>query len=112
MKLKPANENKDGFIFPGATEFARSLGLTKERFKKGTYLFKKDNEIYISFVYSLKEGQGHFRELIENCLKKGYIVKIPTPLGRMVDIVTKNGFKRTIEYHEKTDEDVEVWVKS
>jgi len=111
MKLRPAGEKKDGFILPGATEFARDLGLTKERFRKGTYLFKKGNEIYISFIYSLQEGQGHFKELIENCIKKGYTVKIPTPMGRMVDIVKKNGYEKRLEFSEEMGESVEVWVK-
>jgi hypothetical protein len=31
-------------------------------------------------------------------LDQGFIVKITTPLGRMKDIVIKNGYKKTMEF--------------
>ena len=44
-------------------------------------------------------------------MELGYGVKIPTPLGIMESIVRKWGFRKTWEYVEEVDEEVEVWVK-
>ena len=110
MKLIPANEKKDGIILPGATEFARKLGVTKDRFSKKTFLWKLGDEVYFSFVETTNEGQGYFREVVENCLSRGYTVKIPSPIGRMQQIVKKNGYKYTEEVS-KIGDLVEVWVK-
>lgn len=110
MKLIPANDKKDGIIIPGATEFARNLGVTKDRFNKKTFLWKLGNEIYFSYVETTKDGQGYFRELVENCLSRGYTVKIPSPIGRMQKIVEKNGYRYT-EEETKLGDIVDVWVK-
>lgn len=110
MKLIPAGEKKDGIIVPGATEYARSMGVTKERFTDKTFLWKIGDEIYFSYVQTTVEGQGYFREVVLKCLEKGYTVKIPVPLGRMIDIVKKNGYRYTEEIS-KLGDTVEVWVK-
>jgi len=111
MKMRPATEKKDGIILPGATAYARRIGLLKDRFTTQTFLWKREGEVYISFVETHSPGQGHFRELVENLLKMGYVVKIPTPLGRMEHLVQSNGYTKTIETTPHGDP-CEVYVKT
>lgn len=111
MKLKPGTEKKDGIILPGATTFARKLGLTRDKFTMKTYLWKTGDVVYISFVETTHPGCGHFRALVENLLQSGYTVKVPTPLGRMEQIVKGNNYLPTTEVSPKMGQ-VEVWVKT
>lgn len=111
MKLKPGTEKKDGIILPGATNFARKLGLTRDKFTMKTYLWKTGSVMYISFVETTHPGRGHFRALVEKLLQRGYTVKVPTPLGRMQQIVKENNYSPTTEISPKMGQ-VEVWVKT
>ena len=86
---------------------ADGLGFTSDRFFG--YLWIVGEDLYVSFVEARHEGQGHFRAFVESALAQGYTVKVPTPLGRMEAILTKWGFRQTVEPSEVGP--CEVWVK-
>ena len=71
------------------SDAGKEIGFTSDRFYG--YLWKTDDSIVISFIESHK--RGNFRQLVEKILDLGLRVDIPTPLGRMEDIVNKNGYK-------------------
>ena len=104
----PKLEVEDGIILPD-TPIARKLGFTSNLFSG--YLWKKGDFIYISFIISLRPGEGNFRRLLKNIEKFGYGIKVPTPLARMKSILIKHGFRPTMEYAPEFEEFVEVWVK-
>lgn len=82
-------------------------GFTSDKFGPGSYLWKKDQAIYISFIESLEKG--NFKALIEMLIECGYDIKIPTPMGAMRNIVIQNNYKPTIELDDKIGP-VEVWT--
>ena len=89
------------------TERGRELGFTHDRYEG--YLWKVGDSIIISFIES--KQRGNFRELVQRIHALGLTVKVPTPLGRMHEILLKNGCRHTIEPF--SDEDpipCEVWV--
>lgn len=88
------------------SEQAQALGFTSDKFLKASYLWFKDDAIYISFIGS--KQKGNFKRLVKTILNFGYTVKVPTPIGRMQKIVQKNGYK-TIEKDPNYGL-VEVWV--
>jgi len=94
------------------TPFAKELGFTSDKFDG--YLWRKDNYIIISFIISLKEGQGNLSNLFKTIQSKGYGIKIPTPFARMKAICIIKGFKEMTEpfapEHGMYDP-CEVWVK-
>lgn len=100
-------ELEDGII-----ELDSERGLpfkfTSDRFGRGSYLWKQDGAIIVSFIESL--SRGNFRELAQAIIASGFRVEIPTPLGRMQDIVRKAGYSQTFPFDEDYEETVEVWV--
>ena len=97
---------KDGIIKLDSLR-ARELGFTSDRFDG--YLWKKDKAIIISFIVSRQ--RGNFRSLVERILSRGWAVKVPTPLGRMREIVKKNGYVMTVEPFDDNDPTpCEVWT--
>lgn len=90
------------------SERGKPFGLTSDNFAAGTYYWRVDDSVYVSFVHS--KTPGAFRHSIEAILAAGLTVKIPTPLGRMQEIVLKNGYQHTTEKF--LDEDCDVWVKT
>jgi hypothetical protein len=100
------DELEDGRIDPD-TKRGELLGFTKKKFDG--YLWKVDSAIYISYIASKR--RGNFRKLVSRIHALGFTVKVPTPLGRMQDILLRNGYIHTIEFHDYNPEDhVEVWV--
>ena len=97
---------KDGMIGLD-TERAKALGFTSDKFDG--YLWKDRDAVFVSFIVSKR--RGNFRELVQRILALGLSVKIPTPLGRMQEIVRKNGYRKTVETTEQGDL-VEVWTLS
>jgi len=93
------------------TPFATELGFTSDKFANGSYLWKRDNYIMISFIISRFEGQGNLSRLFKKIESKGLGIKVPTPFGRMKSILMKKGFMRTEEWFEEANCPVEVWVK-
>jgi hypothetical protein len=97
---------EDGIIEPAPDS---EFGYTADLYDG--YLWKMGNSICICFIISKFPNQGNFKKLVENILDQGFIVKITTPLGRMKDIVIKNGYKKTMEFASEFDEYVDVWIK-
>lgn len=93
------------------SDSGKLLGFTSDLFEG--YLWKKDKDIYVSFIISKKQGKGNLRRLFDNILKAGYNIKVPTPFPRMEKILRKLGFKPTFESDENycDGESVVVWLK-
>jgi len=85
------------------------LGFTSNLFEG--YLWKKDDTIIISFIVSKQEGQGNLSKLFNNILKKGYKVNVPTPMGKMLQIVRAKNFKQVFIEDEQFGL-VETWEQS
>ena len=104
---------KDGIINIG-TPAADALGFTSDKFHEDSYLWKKGDSIYISFIESVSPGKGDFRGLVEKIRSLGLTVKIPTPFSRMEEICRKNGYQHSQEaFDEKarrTSGKVNVWL--
>ena len=90
------------------TKRADYFGFTKDKFDG--YLFKKDKDIYISFIFSRNKRNGNLTQLFNNILNKGFNIKVPIPFPLMQSILTKKGFIKTLE-KDKNFGDVEVWIK-
>lgn len=89
------------------TDRAKVLGFTSDKYDG--YLWKQDGAIMVSFIVS--KQRGNFRELVRRIHALGLTVKVPTPLGRMQEILLKNGYEHTTEpFDEEPDETVDVWV--
>ena len=84
-----------------------SIQFTSDRFSSDSYLWVRGEAVYVSFMES--KARGNFRTLVEAILAAGMTVKVPTPLGRMEQIVQKCGYEFAVE----DDHDigpVEVWT--
>lgn len=87
---------------------ALPIAFTSQRFGTGSYLWKLGGKIVVSFIESL--SRGNFRQLVEAIRGNELTVEVPTPLGRMQDIVRKAGYRQTWPWCEEFGECVEVWV--
>ena len=88
------------------TERGKALGFTSDRFDG--YLWKAGDTVVISFIVSLKKG--NFKQLVDTILSLGLSVQVPTPLGRMRDILERNGYTQSFKFCEEFGEDVELWT--
>ena len=96
----------DGIINPD-TDRAKVLGFTSDKYEG--YLWKQGDAVMVSFIVS--KQRGNFRELVRRIHALGLTVKVPTPLGRMQEILLKNGYQHTQEpFDEEPGEMVDVWV--
>ena len=93
------------------SEFANTLGFTSDKFHEKSYLWKKGDYIYVSFIISKQPGKGSFSNLVKRILALGYGVKVPTPSAAMSRILQHLKFKRSVEYWDEVCEWVEVWVR-
>ncbi|MEM5789484.1 MAG: hypothetical protein AAGU11_19395 [Syntrophobacteraceae bacterium] len=101
-------ENLDSdLIVPDSPEAMR-LGYCSAKFEG--YIRHVNRTIYIWQIHSKDPGKGHLSALVQKMLDSGYTVKIPTPIGRMAEIVKQKGFVRTIEYDPEL-EPYGVWIK-
>ncbi len=96
----------NGIITPDARR-GKTLGFTSDRFSVGSYLWKEDKRIMISFIESKR--RGNFRDLVRRIHALGLAVAVPTPLGRMQAIVVRHGYIPTVERDPKWG-DVNVWT--
>lgn len=88
------------------TERAQAIGFTSDKYEG--YLWKEDDAVVISFIVSKK--RGNFRELVRRIHALGLTVRVPTPLGRMQEILIKNGYQHTVEpFDLEPGETVDVW---
>jgi hypothetical protein len=91
------------------TDRAKLLGFTSDKYDG--YLWRQGDAIMVSFIVSWQ--RGNFRELVRRIHALGLTVKVPTPLGRMQEILLKNGYEHTTEpFDEEPGETVDVWVLS
>jgi len=89
------------------TDRAKVLGFTSDKYEG--YLWKQGDAVMVSFIVS--KQRGNFRELVRRIHALGLTVKVPTPLGRMQEILLKNGYQHTQEsFDEAPGEMVDVWV--
>ena len=106
---------KDGIIELDS-EAGKELGFTSDKFidgsrsQIGSYLWKKEGYIFISFIQSKENRKSHLSKLFDAILSKGYGIKVPIPSALMEAILRKKGFERT-EEHSEQHGNVEVWVK-
>ena len=87
----------------------RELGFTSDRFDG--YLWIHPGEIYVSFIESRQQGEGHLSQLFDACWSRGLTIKVPTPFAHMEAILKRKGFEHTWEQTSMNDA-CEVWVKS
>lgn len=99
----------EDFMIGLDSDFGKEIGFTSDKFEG--WMWRKGEEIYISFIKSIEPNKGNLKSLINKILKRGFTVKVPTPMGLMALLVIKWGFKRTTEFWDETGEDGEVWVK-
>jgi len=102
------NEPKEGIIELNS-EFGNQIGFTSNKFTDLSYLWRKDNYIFISMIESTYKHKGNLTKLFDAISEKGYGIKVPTPFPLMEAILIKKGFRKTLERSEKMG-DVEVWV--
>ena len=89
------------------TDRAKVLGFTSDKYEG--YLWKQGDAVMVSFIVS--KQRGNFRELVRHIHALGLTVKVPTPLGRMQEILLKNGYQHTQEpFDAEPGEMVDVWV--
>ncbi len=105
-KVVVCKELLDGIINLD-TDRAKLLGFTSDKYDG--YLWRQGDAIIVSFIVSWQ--RGNFRELVRRIHALGLTVKVPTPLGRMQEILLKNGYEHTTEpFDEEPGETVDVWV--
>jgi len=89
------------------SEAGKRFGFTSDKY--GGWLWERDGAIYVSFIATRDEGRGDLSALFNAILAAGLTVKVPTPLGKMRNILERKEFTLT---HEPTElGDCEVWVK-
>jgi len=102
---------KDGMIELGTPE-GMEIGFTNDLFEG--WLWKKGRYIWISMIISKRPNAGNVERLFRNIQKGGFGIKVPTPLGTMVHILQKVGFKQTLEMitlPRRSQYELEVWIK-
>lgn len=86
---------------------AKQLGFTSDRFSPDSYLWDSEGRVTVSLI--LGSRKGSFKQLVDAILAEGKEVAVPTPLGRMRDIVSRNGYQQVFE-NVKGFGQVEVWI--
>lgn len=84
---------KNGIIILDSDR-AKELGFTSDKF--GGWLWKKDDEIMISFIESHNQGKGNLKTLFDKIIEMGFSICVPTPFARMEMICNKYGMKKII----------------
>lgn len=95
-------------ILPGAAPI--HWGFTSDRFENDSYLWHEKGRIMISFIVSVEKGKGYFSQLVKAIEADGFKVAVPTPSGRMQDILSRWGFHKTLEDAGEMGT-CEVWVR-
>lgn len=71
---------------------AKPFKFTSDKYDRASYLWKKDNDIIISFIDTVDHGKGYLTELFNNISSKGFNILVPTPSNKMRGILEKKGF--------------------
>jgi hypothetical protein len=95
---------KDGIIHVDGAP--ASWGFTSARFAEDSYLWKTGKRIMISSIFAKHAGNGYFSALVKAIEGDGFKVAVPTPLGQMTQILTRWGFKPSLE------QDCQVWTRA
>jgi len=103
-----SNDMSNNGIINIDTPMAKQIGFTGDKFDG--YLWKDGKRIIISFIESKQQGEGHLSQLFNNIEKAGFVVAVPTPLGKMQSILKYKGFKPHNEVDSMGDY-CEVWEK-
>lgn len=88
------------------SEIGRKIGFTGDRFEG--YLWKIGSEVFVSSIVS--KAPGSFRSLVAAIHQIGLTVVVPTPLGRMQEIVRKNDYQHERRWCEEFGEEVDLWT--
>jgi len=107
-EIKPVFGKKPGWVVEPGDPFGIEIGFTTDRFSG--YLSRVGDVVWISAIFSLQPGKGNFSRLVNECLRRGYMVKIPNPFPHMQRIAAHLRFMQTYEddsYYGLS----EVWVK-
>ena len=114
------------------SEFGKKYGFTSDKFFEGSYLSKKNNVVYFSYIGDFDESIKNTLNLTERLLDNGFICKIiqrnVMHINELVPIkiddewmvppcvdlqILKNlGFKKIKEYSPDFEEYFDVWVKN
>jgi hypothetical protein len=99
----------DGCILPGPDA---PFGFTEEKWGKGSYIWfvRKEGMVYLASLRARNPGNGALRELLASIKDERLNVSVPMPLDNMRAILEHYGFARTLEDHEASMEEVEVYV--
>lgn len=101
-------DSVDVMIEPDS-ELGKWLGFTQDKFDG--YMWKKNDQVYVSFLVSKKPNEGNLSKLFGAIHKNGWTIKVPTPLGNMESILYRKGFKNTVEYDELSKNYINVWIQ-
>lgn len=97
---------KNGIIHPDS-KFGKTIGFNKSTFSG--WLWKDEKYMWISLITSKYRGKGNLRILFDKIEELGYIIIVPTPSNRMIEICLKRGMvPRRTNYNGET---VEIMVK-
>ena len=77
------------------SERGKQLGFTSDRFDFGSYLWEEQDRIMVSLVSS--KQKGNFKTLVDAIHSQRKSIAIPTPLGKMAELVRRNGYVHSIE---------------
>jgi len=89
----------------------KELGFTSDKFDGWLWFTPDKQGIYISFIVSKQPGQGNLLELLKAILESGRRILVPTPSGRMRNILRRQKFRAGLEWSEEVKEHFECWVK-
>jgi hypothetical protein len=94
-------------IVPDSPE-AVEIGFTSDKFRG--HLERRGNSVYIWQIRAVRQSQGDFSRLLQRILDSGLSVRIPTPIGKMKEIVRRRKFRLECGF-DPEGERFEVWVK-
>ena len=88
-------------------DFAKTIGFTNDKFSG--WLWEDEKYMWISLITSKYPGKGNLRVLFDKIEEHGYIIIVPIPSNRMIEICFKRGMvpRRT----KCNGETVEIMIK-
>ena len=79
------------------SQLGKELGFTPDKFSEDSYLWFDGGRVWISFIASVREGQGNLSALLKAIESRGWRVAVPTPSSTMQSILQRKGFVMHIE---------------
>jgi hypothetical protein len=106
---KPLSEQKKpDFVCEPGDPRVKGYGWVKSKFRG--YLSIEGKTIWVSSVWSIQMGKGNYSRLIKNLHNSGFLIKVPSPFPRMIEICKHLGFIKTTEWFPEAGEMIDVWV--